>query len=111
MRLRQKKSPFSPDKTHIHHLLLETGYNHKRSAIVLYISNLIIIASGFLLRNLNPGFSIPVLIIIAIFLTEMLNLRRLLVNQIKQRFLRKKADEILTQNRLLMKNLKNLDKK
>ncbi len=68
-RIAKRKSPFSPDKTHVHHLLLETNtgkkITHKDVAIVLYIANIIIIATAFLLRDLHAAFSIPILFVIA----------------------------------------------
>ncbi|MFO8128951.1 MAG: MraY family glycosyltransferase [Bacteroidales bacterium] len=106
VRIQHKKSPFRPDKNHIHHLLTETGYNHKKAAIILYVSNLSIIAAGFLLKDLNPNFSIPVLFVMAVLLTEMLNIRRIILNKIKARFLGNKADDIVSENRFLQKNLK-----
>jgi len=105
VRMKNKKSPFRPDKNHIHHLLIETGYNHTRSALVLYFSNLVIIGAGFMMKTLNPNFAIPVLFILAILMTEMLNIRRIILNQIRERFLHKKADEIFSENRFLSKNL------
>lgn len=105
VRIKQKKSPFKPDKNHIHHLLIETGYNHTRSALVLYMSNILIIGAGFLMKDLNPNFAIPVLFILAILMTEMLNIRRIIINKIQARFLSKKANEIFSENRFLSKNM------
>ncbi len=105
VRIKQRKSPFTPDKKHIHHLLIETGYNHTRSALVLYMSNILIIGAGFLMKNLNPNFAIPVLFILAILMTEMLNIRRIIINKIQARFLSSKADEIFSENRFLSKNM------
>lgn len=42
------KSPFNPDKNHIHHLLLETGLNHMQSTAILLIVN-----TGFLILSLE----------------------------------------------------------
>lgn len=106
VRMKQKKSPFRPDKNHIHHLLIETGYNHTRSALVIYISNMVIIGAGFVMKDLNPNFAIPVLFILAILMTEMLNIRRIILNRIQARSLNNKANEIFTENRFLSKNMK-----
>jgi len=38
IRIRNKKSPFSPDQNHLHHLLVKKGYRH--SIIVLIILTL-----------------------------------------------------------------------
>jgi UDP-N-acetylmuramyl pentapeptide phosphotransferase/UDP-N-acetylglucosamine-1-phosphate transferase len=46
-RIAKGGSPFKPDKTHAHHLLISVGFNHKKSAIILYIANSLIIAVAF----------------------------------------------------------------
>lgn len=63
--LKDRKSPFSPDKTHVHHLLLKMNFDHKKSAIILYVANVVIIVAAYLLKNLPASFSIPILFIIA----------------------------------------------
>jgi len=55
-RIAKGNSPFKPDKTHAHHLLIQAGFNHKKSAIILYVANIIIIGVAFfyfLLFNKN----------------------------------------------------------
>lgn len=36
-RTRAGRSPFSPDKMHIHHRLLEIGHSHRRAVLVMYM--------------------------------------------------------------------------
>lgn len=43
MRIIRKKSPFSPDKTHLHHLFLDLGFSHIGTALAEICSNLLII--------------------------------------------------------------------
>lgn len=43
-RIMQGKSPFYPDKTHIHHLLLDTGLTHMQATAVLVGTNVFFIA-------------------------------------------------------------------
>ena len=52
-RLKQHRSPFNPDKNHIHHLLLRTGLNHIQTTCVLLSVSLIFIGWGILGRNWN----------------------------------------------------------
>jgi len=61
-------SPFSPDRNHIHHILLELGFSHFAAALVLGISTLLIILIFFLtLRfEINVQF-IVITLIVAIF--------------------------------------------
>ncbi len=35
-RMLQRKSPFSPDKTHVHHRFLDLGLDHRRTVIIIY---------------------------------------------------------------------------
>lgn len=46
-RIIRGRSPFSPDKTHIHHQLLGLGLSHSGTTIVLITVNLIFICSAF----------------------------------------------------------------
>jgi UDP-GlcNAc:undecaprenyl-phosphate GlcNAc-1-phosphate transferase len=36
-RTRAGRSPFSPDKMHLHHRLLEIGHSHRRAVLVMYM--------------------------------------------------------------------------
>lgn len=53
-RIKQHKSPFQPDKNHIHHLLLRTGLNHIQTTCVLLSVSLLFIGLAILGRNWNP---------------------------------------------------------
>lgn len=52
-RIKNKKSPFQPDKNHIHHLLLNTGLNHIQTTAVLLCVSALLIGVGILGRNWN----------------------------------------------------------
>lgn len=52
-RLKQHRSPFEPDKNHIHHLLLRTGLNHIQTTCVLLSVSVVFIALAILGRNWN----------------------------------------------------------
>jgi UDP-N-acetylmuramyl pentapeptide phosphotransferase/UDP-N-acetylglucosamine-1-phosphate transferase len=41
-RVRKGRSPFSADKTHIHHFLLRTGYSHQRTTITTFTIQVIV---------------------------------------------------------------------
>lgn len=43
VRILNKKSPFSPDKNHLHHLLLALGLTHIQSTVTLLVLNVLII--------------------------------------------------------------------
>lgn len=52
-RIKQHRSPFKPDKNHIHHLLLRTGLNHIQTTCVLLSVSVLFIALAILGRNWN----------------------------------------------------------
>lgn len=41
------QSPFTADRTHIHHMLLDCGYSHVKTVIVVYIFTVLTIAASF----------------------------------------------------------------
>jgi UDP-N-acetylmuramyl pentapeptide phosphotransferase/UDP-N-acetylglucosamine-1-phosphate transferase len=53
LRIAEKKSPFKPDKRHIHHRLLDLGLNHIESTIVLVIVNIMFIVIAFAFHKLG----------------------------------------------------------
>ena len=49
-------SPFSADRNHLHHGLLDIGLSHKQTVIILYSVNVFIITIAILLKNLEPNY-------------------------------------------------------
>lgn len=52
-RIKQHRSPFQPDKNHIHHLLLRAGLNHIQTTCVLLSVSVLFIGLAVLGRNWN----------------------------------------------------------
>ena len=52
-RIKKGRSPFQPDKNHIHHLLLRTGLSHIQTTCILLLISLLFIALGIVGRNWN----------------------------------------------------------
>ena len=52
-RIMHHRSPFLPDKNHIHHLLLRTGLNHIQTTSVLLAASILFIGLAVLGRNWN----------------------------------------------------------
>ena len=52
-RIKKHRSPFQPDKNHIHHLLLNTGLNHLQTTCVLLSVSLLFIGLGIMGCNWN----------------------------------------------------------
>ena len=53
IRILHRRSPFSPDRNHIHHLLLDRGFSHRAITLTLVSINFVMIALVFLGRSLN----------------------------------------------------------
>jgi UDP-GlcNAc:undecaprenyl-phosphate/decaprenyl-phosphate GlcNAc-1-phosphate transferase len=50
LRIHEKRSPFSPDKNHIHHRLLAMGFDQYESVLVIYLLQSTLVLLGFALR-------------------------------------------------------------
>lgn len=64
IRLSSGKSPFTADKNHIHHSLLELGLTHRRSAFYIMLYYLFIIAVAYYLRHLNVNLLLLIIIVL-----------------------------------------------
>ncbi len=60
------RSPFYPDKTHIHHLLLDLGYSHLQGTIILAITNMLFILVAYLLQKQGMDTLVLAIIILAL---------------------------------------------
>ncbi|MGH2566641.1 MAG: undecaprenyl/decaprenyl-phosphate alpha-N-acetylglucosaminyl 1-phosphate transferase, partial [Ginsengibacter sp.] len=50
IRIISRRSPFSPDRNHIHHFLLELGLSHKMIALTCIGGNIVFILLAYALR-------------------------------------------------------------
>jgi UDP-N-acetylmuramyl pentapeptide phosphotransferase/UDP-N-acetylglucosamine-1-phosphate transferase len=76
IRVLKMKSPFHPDRLHIHHQLLDTGFNHKGTCFVIYGFNLAIIALALLLPQMNINMMLGIVLLSAILLFPTYRLKR-----------------------------------
>lgn len=53
VRISRGRSPFSPDRNHIHHLLLDRGLNHSQVTLLCLIMNVSFIALAYVGRSLG----------------------------------------------------------
>ena len=49
-RIYEGRSPFSPDRNHIHHKLLALGFDHYEAVLLIYLAQSILVLSAFFLR-------------------------------------------------------------
>ncbi|MEP6595007.1 MAG: MraY family glycosyltransferase [Ginsengibacter sp.] len=53
LRIINRRSPFSPDRNHIHHFLLDLGLNHKMITIMCVSTNILFIALAYFLQSMG----------------------------------------------------------
>jgi UDP-N-acetylmuramyl pentapeptide phosphotransferase/UDP-N-acetylglucosamine-1-phosphate transferase len=65
IRIFYRRSPFSPDRNHIHHLLLDRGLSHRAITIILVAFNFSLIALVYSCRSL--GCTLLIFSVLALF--------------------------------------------
>jgi UDP-GlcNAc:undecaprenyl-phosphate GlcNAc-1-phosphate transferase len=81
LRILARRSPFAPDKNHIHHLLLDLGYSHATVTYILAVINLLFIALAYLTRGWGVTLCITALVGLASLGTGYLLYRRKMMNE------------------------------
>ena len=66
MRIIRGKSPFSPDKTHLHHLFIELGFSHIGTTVSILTLNFLIVATWFLSYKLGASVDVQLYIVITL---------------------------------------------
>ena len=56
VRLLQKKSPFSGDRNHLHHLIMDKGFSQIQTSLILLLFNLVVIVAALFLGFLNINY-------------------------------------------------------
>jgi UDP-N-acetylmuramyl pentapeptide phosphotransferase/UDP-N-acetylglucosamine-1-phosphate transferase len=64
-----RRSPFSPDRNHIHHLLLDCGFSHPAITSTLTVYNLLLIVGAVALRAEGNLFLLAALLVTSISFT------------------------------------------
>lgn len=98
-------SPFQPDKTHIHHLLLKTGFNHKKSALILYASNIALLITAFYIKDwVGINKSLFLLMVVCVVMTEMLSIKKILNINFNFKNNKNKREELTTENKFITRH-------
>ncbi|HLO55002.1 MAG TPA: MraY family glycosyltransferase [Saprospiraceae bacterium] len=53
LRLMEGKSPFNPDRKHIHHIMIDLGLTHMQATGVLFLTNILFIILAVMLQNVG----------------------------------------------------------
>jgi UDP-GlcNAc:undecaprenyl-phosphate GlcNAc-1-phosphate transferase len=65
-RIQSGKSPFSADKTHLHHMMLQLGFNHKSSAFLIVALSSLLVFIGFVTSSFY-SITIGIVFILTLF--------------------------------------------
>ena len=65
-RIYRGKSPFHPDKTHLHHLFIELGFSHIGTTISIITANLLVVLSWFVAYRCGLSVDVQLYIVIAL---------------------------------------------
>jgi len=63
-------SPFSADRNHLHHLLIDGGCSHKQTVLIIYCFNILMIGMCIGLRSLEPTWTFTIIGATAILLAQ-----------------------------------------
>ena len=61
-RILDRRSPFSADRSHVHHFLLDLGFSHKKITITCVAANIFFIATAYFLRQYGTTTVIGILL-------------------------------------------------
>ena len=66
MRILRGKSPFRPDKTHLHHLFIDMGFSHLGAALAILLMNTAVVVVWFLTWKLGASFDVQAYVVIGL---------------------------------------------
>jgi UDP-GlcNAc:undecaprenyl-phosphate GlcNAc-1-phosphate transferase len=72
LRIMRGKSPFSADSNHIHHRLINMGFNHKQTSLIIITANIIIILFAYLFQSIGNLQLIIFLLILSVLINLLL---------------------------------------
>ncbi len=71
IRISEGRSPFAPDKNHIHHRFLDIGFSHREAVYVVYVIQIALVLTAFMLRYASD---LQLLVIYLAFCVTLLSL-------------------------------------
>ena len=73
IRIKNKKSPFSADRKHIHHSLIDLGLSHLQSSSLIIVYTFMIVSLAYITRHLEANIHMAVILITGITLLSLPN--------------------------------------
>jgi len=100
LRILARRSPFSPDRNHIHHFLLDLGLNHRKVTLMCVVANIGFIAIAYFMRSLGSTVVIGLLLAMAfVFIAAIFYSRPKPKSMVKKAV--QEPDEILRSHKIL----------
>lgn len=65
LRASRGTSPLKADRTHLHYYLLDAGFTHSQSVLIILTTNIFIIALAFLMQAVNPFITLLAITLLA----------------------------------------------
>jgi UDP-N-acetylmuramyl pentapeptide phosphotransferase/UDP-N-acetylglucosamine-1-phosphate transferase len=73
LRLSKRQSPFTPDKSHIHHAILRLGMSHQQTTLILAVTHILYIGLALVLANTGENYALLTLLLFSIALSVLLD--------------------------------------
>ena len=73
LRLIKRKSPFKPDKSHIHHAIMRLGKTHSQTTLILASTHCFYIAMALMLNDLSERYILLAVVGLSIALSVTLD--------------------------------------
>lgn len=65
-RMRKRLSPFSPDKTHLHHIFIEFGMSHSVTGLIIILIDALVIACWYTAYNLGISMDVQFILVVVL---------------------------------------------
>jgi len=65
IRIFGRLSPFTPDRNHVHHLLLDTGLNHSKVTLTCLTINIFFVVLAYVGRGLGPTYLMLIMLLLS----------------------------------------------
>lgn len=69
LRVYEGRSPFSPDRNHIHHILIDLGLTHMQATGILFITNVLFIIVAVMLQGIGNLLLLVLILTLAFIMT------------------------------------------
>ena len=70
MRVKNRRSPFSPDRKHLHHMFLDLGFSHPGTALSIVVLDFIVLLAWWLSCRCGASVDIQLYVVVAAALME-----------------------------------------